>query len=79
MAKPYSKDLRDRVIAAIEGGQSRRQTASLFGVGISTVIRWVRRLRETGSVAAKPMGGDHRSRLTGERAGFSNASGRSPI
>jgi transposase len=27
----------------------------------------VRRLRETGSIAAKPMGGDHRSRLTGER------------
>lgn len=42
MAKPYSKDLRDRVVAAVEGGQSRRQTASLFGVGISTVIRWVR-------------------------------------
>ena len=43
MAKPYSKDLRDWVVAAVEGGQSRRQAASLFGVGISTVIRWVRR------------------------------------
>jgi transposase len=39
----------------------------LFDLGISTVVNWVRRLRETGSIAAKPMGGDHRSRLTGER------------
>ena len=68
MAKPYSEDLRRRVVAAVEGGQSRRQAASLFAVGISTVIHWVRRFRETGSVAAKPMGGDRRSRLTAERA-----------
>lgn len=67
MTKPYSEDLRERVVAAVEGGLSRRQAAGVFDVGISTVIRWVRRLRETGSVAAKPMGGDHRSRLTGER------------
>ncbi len=67
MAKPYSEDLRERVVAAVEGGLSRRQVAGVFDVGISTVIRWVRRFRVTGSVAAKPMGGDHRSRLTGER------------
>ena len=67
MAKPYSQDLRERVVAAVEGGLSRRQAAALFDVGISTVIRWVRRFRATGSVAAKLMGGDHRSRLTGER------------
>jgi transposase len=68
MAKPYSEDLRERVVAAVEDGRSRRQAASLFGVGISTVIHWVRRFHETGSVAAKPMGGDRRSRLTQERA-----------
>jgi transposase len=67
MAKPYSKDLRERVVAAVEGGLSRRQAAALFRLGVSTVINWVRRFRATGSVAAKPMGGDHRSRLTGER------------
>src|SRR5215831_2367760 len=67
MAKPYSKDLRERVVAAVEGGLSRRQAAALFRVGISTVVNWVRRFRETGNVAAKPMGGDHRSRLTKER------------
>lgn len=68
MARPYSQDLRERVVAAVEGGLSRRQAASLFDIGISTVIGWVRRFRETGSVSAKPMGGDRRSRLTGERA-----------
>jgi len=68
MAKPYSQDLRERVVASVEGGLSRRQAASLFDVGISTVVRWARRLRETGSVAARRMGGDRRSRLTGERS-----------
>ena len=51
MAKPYSVDLRERVVTAIEkGGLSRREAASRFGVGISTVT-WVRRFRRTGSVA----------------------------
>ena len=67
MSKPYSEDLRERVVAAVEGGLSRRQAAGVFDVGVSSVIRWVQRFRATGSVAAKPMGGDHRSRLTGER------------
>ena len=68
MAKPYSEDLRKRVVAAVDGGLSRHQAASRFGVVVSTVVHWVRRWRETGSVAAKPMGGDHRSLLVGERS-----------
>ena len=69
MAKPCSKDLRQRVVAAVDGGLSRRrQAAGLFDVRNSTVVRWVQRFRATGSVAARPMGGDDRSRLTGERA-----------
>jgi len=67
MAKPYSEDLRKRVVAAVDGGLSRHRAAALFDVGVSTVVHWVRRWRETGSVAARPMGGDHRSALTGER------------
>ena len=65
MARPYSLDLRERVVRAVEGGLSRRGAASVFGVAISTVIHWVRRHRDTGSVAAKPMGGDRSSRLKG--------------
>jgi transposase len=67
MARPYSRDLRDRVVAAVEGGMSCRRAAKLFNLGISTVINWVRRFRQTGSAAAKPMGGDYNSRLKGER------------
>src|SRR5215472_12941790 len=67
MAGPYSQDLRERVVAAVDGGLSRRQAARLFDLGISTVINWVRRDRESGSPAAKPMGGDRRTRITGEK------------
>jgi putative transposase len=62
MPKPYSYDLRARVVAAVEsGGQSCRQAAAQFEVSPSTAINWVRRARETGSVAPGQMGG-HRSR-----------------
>ena len=57
MARPYSLDLRERVVAAVEKGMSRRRAAAQFGVGISTVIGWMRRLRQTGSVAPGQMGG----------------------
>jgi putative transposase len=67
MSKPYSMDLRRRVVSAVEGGLSRREAAERFDVGISTAIRWTRRARETGSAAAKPMGGDRKSVLVGER------------
>ena len=68
MARPYSRDLRERVVRAVEGGLSRRRTASVFGVGIATVIAWVRVWRQSGRLVAKPMGGDHSSRLKSERA-----------
>ncbi len=58
MAKPYSMDLRERVVSAVEeSGLTRRQAASRFGVGVSTAINWVRRYRETGSVAPGQIGG----------------------
>ena len=42
MGKPYSEDLRKRVVAAVEtGGLSCNQAAKQFGVAISTAINWV--------------------------------------
>jgi transposase len=67
MPAPYSEDLRVRVVAAIEGGMSCRRAAALFGLGASTVITWMKMVRVTGNVAAKPMGGDRNSRLKEER------------
>jgi transposase len=67
MAKPFSIDLRERVVAAVEtGGLSCRQAAARFGVGVSTVIAWVRRFRETGSVAPGQMGGHRPKAIVGE-------------
>jgi transposase len=67
MARPYSRDLRERVIGAVESGVSRRKVAAVFGVGIATVIEWMRVWRDSGRLEAKPMGGDHNSRLKEER------------
>jgi len=67
MGKPYSIDLRERVVAAVEtGGMSCHRAAAQFGVGISTAINWVRRLRETGSVAPGEMGGHKPKSISGE-------------
>jgi putative transposase len=58
MSRAYSLDLRERVVAAVEtGGLSCHRAAAQFGVGISTAIRWVERLRKTGSVAPSKIGG----------------------
>ena len=47
MGRPYSNDLRERVVGTvIKGGLSCHQAAAQFGVGISTAINWVRRFRE---------------------------------
>ncbi|MFA5970589.1 MAG: helix-turn-helix domain-containing protein, partial [Sphingomonas sp.] len=52
MAKPYSMDLRERVVAAVvEEGMSRHAAAKRFGVAASSAIKWVQRVRETGSAA----------------------------
>jgi putative transposase len=67
MAKPYSMDLRERVVAAVEsGGMSRNRAAAHFDVAISTVIKWMQRLRETGSVAPGQMGGHKPRKISGE-------------
>lgn len=69
MAKPYSQDLRERVVAAVAGGQTRHAAAGQFKVSVSSAVRWVQRWQATGEVAAKPTGGstspleDHEAEL----------------
>jgi len=60
--RPLSNDLRERVVAAVGGGESCRSVASRFGVATSTVVKWSQRYRATGSVAPGKVGG-HRKRL----------------
>jgi transposase len=57
MPKPYSIDLRGRVIEDVETGASRREAAERYGLSPSVVVIWVQRFEETGNVAAKPSGG----------------------
>ena len=57
MSRPYSLDLRERVVASIEAGASRHEAAERFDVSASSAIRWMQRLVHCGTTAAKPMGG----------------------
>lgn len=61
MARSLSLDLRERVVAAVSGGMSRRQAAERFGVSAASAIRWCARDSQAGSLAAKPRGGDRHS------------------
>src|SRR2546429_9946693 len=65
MARPYSKDLRDRVVGSVAGGRSCRATAALFGVRVASVGKWAQRYRATGSAAAYRMGGRRPGRPAG--------------
>ena len=50
MPKPYSQDLRDRVIDAVERGKmSRRAAARRYEISESVAIKWLERVERDGS------------------------------
>src|SRR5215210_7365853 len=55
--KPYSKDLRVRVLAAVDGGMVREEVAKTFSVSVPAINRWLKRRRESGDVEPKPIPG----------------------
>jgi transposase len=55
--KPYSKDLRLRVLAAVDGGRPRQEVAKTFSVSAPTIKRWLKRRRETGDVQPRAIPG----------------------
>jgi transposase len=57
MAKPYSDDLRARVVAAVAEGATREEAAEHHDVSLSSVGRFLRLERETGSVSPAQFGG----------------------
>jgi transposase len=61
MTKPLSNDLRERIVAAVDGGMSRRAAARRFGVSESAAIKLLARWQEKGSIAPRALGGDRRS------------------
>jgi transposase len=63
MARPYSQDLRVRLVRYVEGGVSARAAAKVFGVSESAAIKWMQRWRRRGSVAPDPVRGHRRQLL----------------
>ena len=65
MAKPYSRDLRERMVRAVQAGRSRHEVARMFEVSASCVIKLMRRYETTGDCAPGKFGGHKRSALIG--------------
>ena len=55
--KAYSKDLRLKVLDAVDPGMDRREVAEVFGVSLPSIKRWLKRRRETGAVEPLPIPG----------------------
>ena len=70
MGRPYSLDLRKRVVAAIKGGMSRNRAAKQFGIAVSTAISWMQLVDETGGIAPGKMGGHKPKAISGEHAAW---------
>src|SRR5215813_7615195 len=71
MPKAYSGEMRERVIAEVESGASRREAAEEFAVSASTAVIWVKCFRQTGRCAAQPRGGSTRLLAAAPRSGAS--------
>ena len=67
MARAYSLDLRERVVAAVLAGGSVRAVAARFEVSAASAVKWTQRFRSSGSAAAKPVGGRKPFVLVDER------------
>ena len=65
MAEPYSIDLRERVVAACDAGDTREEVAERFGVSVRFVYDLLRLRRQTGSVAPRPPRGGFPSAVGG--------------
>jgi putative transposase len=68
MAKPYSQDLRDRVIEAVERGRmSRRAAARHYAISESVAVKWLERVERHGSREPVGHGGHRASKLMPHR------------
>ena len=68
--KAYSVDLRERVLAAVDGGMGRGEAVRVFGVSLATIKRYLRRRRETGGLAPSPRRGLPSVKLAALRVGL---------
>ena len=57
MARPFSNDLRWKMVQAVRGGLSRRQTAEFFKISVSCVFKLIQRVKAIDDVASARVGG----------------------
>lgn len=67
MVRAYSLDFRERVVAQVARGMTRQAVADLNGIVSSTVTKWCGREKQSGTPAAKPMGGHRPHKRADER------------
>ncbi len=58
--RAYSTDLRERLVRSVQAGRSQRETARVFGIGVSSVKRYLQQHRKLGTLAPKPIPGAER-------------------
>lgn len=63
MPKPYSIDLRERVVAMMLSGSKYHEAAERFAVSVASISRWLTRLRRDDTVEPAPFGGRKSSAL----------------
>jgi putative transposase len=68
MTRPYSQDLRERIVRAVEGGLSRHAAAVRFAVSVSFVVKLMQRWQRRGTLAPDQYGGWKKPRLLPYRA-----------
>ncbi len=55
--RAYSKDLRLKVLDAVDRGMPRKEVARIFRVSLPSIKRWLKRRRESGDVDESPRPG----------------------
>ncbi len=55
--RAYSKDLRLKVLDAVDRGMDRKEVARIFGISLPSIKRWLKRRRESGHVEPDPIPG----------------------
>jgi transposase len=68
MPHPLSNDLRERVVAFVEAGNSCHEAAAHFATSVSFAVNLMALYRETGSVEARPIGGKRHGKLDAAEA-----------
>jgi transposase len=63
MAQALSGDIRGRIVKAVDAGLSRNKAAAKFDVAVSTAVKLMRHVKDTGGIAPKKIGGYRKHKL----------------